>query len=860
MFLTVFNLKIFVRNPVTVKLLIVTHTDSKLTQLNLDNTIFNYVVADFEKGKSQEEFKKIPLVRDGYVSILSARMTNLSGRYFHVNVSGSIGYVDMALCNNLNSFVHTAETVKNDAEHYVVSDTYENFIQVLHFGGSDYLPDAIEDAYGDAYTDEDGIFKADNINIGFGNSSLSPGIALGVFKLNTIGYLKNEPSIPKGFSEFAVGRIERLDGGEGWAEDEDFVDFEFDYLNNVGTLEVGEVGEGTIASFANSSFSMVNSEKVYGTLSLRNNDNLNAVNINTKAPSLDSLKGSRVILDGSGLVSIDGLNIKIEQLDMNNMPNLKEVAITATSKLLDIKKLHVNYTGEWMANNIPTKGAITKLEIASTSKLVELECYGGQSLKEVNIQGQKLKHIDLHDAGLYKQKWRIGTFEFIPTAPTDSINNLRWAWAANMGTADDNNTSSASGIWGMALSNDYYESFKIYDVTYEHVDSEDKKRCVKSEENPETGKMECVRYETYTVYESDYLWKTEAVKKEDAPGGNKVIDWKTWLPGLAEDDATLVMYGNNINFRYFIGEQSMTYGQAIDKGIIPEPEIIGREYKFRLTNEGWIRNDTSMSEKDSEDFNKLIQSSYFNEQGFSYSTLQNYNVNDFPATNIKNFASDRSRTFKVVYAWSKEALEEKLEDQESFDASRFIELLTKYFTYHPAGYEFSIFNENAKNFESKFRNRTFYSYSDNSIESAYFSLRFGTLPHEMYVREDIGKETNIENSEIGEKYFKYPMMVHKKYKDGWWIFGQDSTGYLSFNKAENANVGSTISSFTIDNDTKVKTIYVSEYGEVEGTSKQQFTRNGNNISVDGILCQYKLFDQKTAFYAHSGTCLIFPFG
>lgn len=267
-----------------------------------------------------------------------------------------------------------------------------------------------------------------------------------------------------------------------------------------------------------------------------------------------------------------------------------------------------------------------------------------------------------------------------------------------------------------------------------------------------------------------------------------------------------------------------------------------------------------MSEKDSEDFNKLIQSSYFNEQGFSYSTLQNYNVNDFPATNIKNFASDRSRTFKVVYAWSKEALEEKLEGQESFDASRFIELLTKYFTYHPAGYEFSIFNENAKNFESKFRNRTFYSYSDNSIESAQFSLRFGTLPHEMYIRKYIGKDTYIYNPENEGTYFKYPMMVHKKYKDGWWIFGQDSTGYLSFNKAENANVGSTISSFTIDNDTKVKTIYVSEYGEVEGTSKQQFTRNGNNIPVDGILCQYKLFDQKTAFYAHSGTCLIFPFG
>ena len=850
MFLTVFNLKIFVRNPVTVKLLIVTHTDSKLTQLNLDNTIFNYVVADFEKGKSQEEFKKIPLVRDGYVSILSARMTNLSGRYFRVNVSGSIGYVDMALCNNLNSFVHTAETVKNDAKHYVESDTYENFIQVLHFGGSDYLPDAIEDAYGDAYTDEDGIFKADNINIGFGNSSLSPGIALGVFKLNTIGYLKNEPSIPKGFSEFAVGRIERLDGGEGWAEDEDFVDFEFDYLNNVGTLEVGEVGEGTIASFANSSFSMVNSEKVYGTLSLRNNDNLNAVNINTKAPSLDSLKGSRVILDGSGLASIDGLNIKIEQLDMNNMPKLTEIDISNTSPLTSVVILHANYTGKaYNPGDIPESGNIEVLNIGSASNLVELECYGGQSLKEVNIQGQKLKHIDLHDAGLYKQKWRIGTFEFIPNASPESISGLQWNYVPGMPTRNSSGLANGSNMYGMALSNDTYSDFKLTDITYEQAGT--RQSCSGSGDD-----REC-----HDVAAYDYFYEVEGTKN-NVDNGAKVVDWKTWLPGLAEDDATLVMYGNNINFRYFIGAQNITMGAAYDQGIIPMPEFEFREFKFRMPKEGWLRNDVSMSSADSEEFSELRNSSYISSLGFGYSTLDNYNASDFPRYNDANYLSDREMSVTVYYAWSKEELEKKLEDQEFFDASRFIELLTKYYTYYPAGGEFVKTSSSAQDFVDHWKEAPFVSTGRNSVTSATFQIRFGTLPHEAY---DLGKGITVHEGDISDWYNKTPLIVHQKHKGKAGLFGlfsQASEGYIQLSSVENASVNGSknLSYFKYKQDTQHREVYISEKGDISGYNTMYVTQNGEKVPVDGLLCKYYMYDQYTKSAGHYGLVLIFPFG
>ena len=825
---------------------------SKLVQLNVDNTIFNHVIADFEKGKGRDEFRDIGLVRDGFVSILSARSENMSGASGSlktISVSGAIGYADVSMAPGLQSFIHSAEVKKNTKDYFVASDTYENYIQVLNFGGSDNLPDEIELAYEDAYTDEEGIFKADSMNPGVLYSSLGPGNSLGTFQVNTVGYLKNNPTRPKMITSFHVSRVERLDGGENYAADEDFVDFNLSNFTNLSlkTLTIGEIAANTYAAFDSSiAFTTVNADKVFGTLGLRDNRNLQTVNVNTKTSSVDSVSGSRVVLDGSDISDLSKLNIKAERLDLNNMPELTEIDISNTSPLTSLAVLHANYTGEVEEpGDIPESGNIEVLNIGSASNLVELECYGGQSLKEVNIQGQKLKHIDLHDAGLYKQKWRIGTFEFISNASPESISGLQWNYVPGMPTRNSSGLANGSNMYGMALSNDTYSDFKLTDITYEQAGT--RQSCSGSGDD-----REC-----HDVAAYDYFYEVEGTKN-NVDNGAKVVDWKTWLPGLAEDDATLVMYGNNINFRYFIGAQNITMGAAYDQGIIPMPEFEFREFKFRMPKEGWLRNDVSMSSADSEEFSELRNSSYISSLGFGYSTLDNYNASDFPRYNDANYLSDREMSVTVYYAWSKEELEKKLEDQESFDASRFIELLTKYYTYYPAGGEFVKTSSSAQDFVDHWKEAPFVSTGRNSVTSATFQIRFGTLPQEAY------------NSKKGQyvidgNYMKTPLIVHQKHKGKAGLFGllsQASEGYIQLSSVENASVNGSknLSYFKYKQDTQYREVYISEKGDISGYYTTYITQDGEKVPVDGLLCKYYMYDQYTKSAGHYGLVLIFPFG
>ena len=89
-----------------------------------------------------------------------------------------------------------------------------------------------------------------------------------------------------------------------------------------------------------------------------------------------------------------------------------------------------------------------------------------------------------------------------------------------------------------------------------------------------------VYFEEYSTTDGDghtewyTRWNYEAVYEVDSYQQTN-IDWKNWgLENLRNsNEAELIMYGNKINFRYFIGSRNLTMGQAVDRGILSEDMI-----------------------------------------------------------------------------------------------------------------------------------------------------------------------------------------------------------------------------------------------------------------------------------------------
>ena len=861
------------------------NTSPALVWLNADDTVFDRIVAEFRKG-TEEEFLSLGYTFDGYPSIFSARTSNPYGAsdLEAIELSGAIGYADVSTNKYLKSFIHSSSVAEDNTSLYSYDGGYEDFIQVLNLGGTAYIPDAITEAYGDAYSElghPSSLFPDRNFE------KIGPGLHLNTFRITTVGYLRSNDTDMKNILTFDMGRVRRFGGDPYVDEPDDVKDVDFNKISSIDTINIGEVYEGTHAAFNESpSLRNVVAEDMRGTLELSYNTALNETHINQYVSQPPS---STLVLDCSELSDLSGINANVNTLQLNDMPNLTEVAIGGReSNLGKVKRLLVNSTVDPMdysSAGRPEGSRIRKLNIASDSDLQWLECWGGGSLEDVNIQGEDIYHIDMHEAGLYGKQWDIGSFHFAPMKPTDNIDSLGspdLPWG-NMAQPE------AEYILGMPLSSDTYETFRIYDTRWEQIG------------------YESVSDDT-TVPIYGWVFEVEGdlanlVSSDSDSATNRVVDWKKWLPGLQRSDAEMILYGNNINFRYFLGAQSILMSAAYENGIIPEPEFEGRLYKFRMPAAGWLPNEeynrlaSSDQAADQEEYarvNRIVGNGYLvgNENvwnsgiGFGWNMITSYNADDYSARNEYGYSQKRAIQTRYYSAWPMERIEEELEDQSGnywhaeFIKEDFIDVLNDYFIYVDEGYEFEM-REDIEEFadmeSGAWRNFDFQSEDRNDFTEADFSIRFGMIPQEAYE-----SEYGIRISYLSNNYV-LPFAIHNKWKGkagltGW--FSQDSTGLLAVKSAENAIVessnksdtrGDILSTYTTKEGVRTRELCIGPDGslvELAGFDEQRLPKfgnqvflkqNGNTVKPDGILVDYHLYDQWTKNASHNGVALIFPF-
>lgn len=861
------------------------NTSPALVWLNADDTVFDRIVAEFRKG-TEDEFLSLGYSFDGYPSIFSARTSNPYGAsdLEAIELSGAIGYADVSTNKYLKSFIHSSSVAEDNTSLYSYDGGYEDFIQVLNLGGTAYIPDAITEAYGDAYSElghPSSLFPDRNFE------KIGPGLHLNTFRITTVGYLRSNDTDMKNILTFDMGRVRRF-GEDPYADEPDDVkDVDFNKISSIDTINIGEVYEGTHAAFNESpSLRNVVAEDMRGTLELSYNTALNETHINQYVAQPPS---STLILDCSELSDLSGINANVNTLQLNDMPNLTEVTIGGRdSNLGKVKKLLANSTVDPMdfsSAERPEGSRIRKLDISSDSDLQWLECWGGGSLEDVNIQGEDIYHIDMHEAGLYGKQWDIGSFHFAPMKPTDNIDSLGSPDLPWGGMAQP----EAEYILGMPLSSDTYETFRIYDIRYEQVGLE-------SVSDDSTRPI----YNWVFEVEGDLA---NLVSSDSDSATNRVVDWKKWLPGLQRSDAEMILYGNNINFRYFLGAQSILMSAAYENGIIPEPEFEGRLYKFRMPAAGWLPNEeynrlaASDQAADQEEYariNRIVGNGYLvgNENvwnsgiGFGWNLFTSYNADDYDARNEYEYSQKRAIQTRYYSAWTMDRIEDELEDQGAnywhteFIKQDFIDVLNEYFIYVDEGYEFEM-HEDIEEFADMengvWRDFDFQSEDRNDFTEADFSIRFGMIPQEAYESE-YGQDVAM----LSDKR-AIPFAVHNKWKGkagltGW--FSQDSTGLLAVKSAENAIVessnkndtrGDILSSYTTKDGVRTREIWIGPDGSlVELTGfddlrlpkfgNQVFLKqNGNTVKPDGILVDYHLYDQWTKNASHNGVALIFPF-
>lgn len=815
-----------------------------LTQLNLDNTMFNNVVAEFAKG-TEEEFLTPGLSRPGsgelladkdYMSILSARYTYSgqgAGPLKTLNLSGAIGYVDVSSHLYFREITHGSKVEANRKDVYIPKDGYEDFIQIVNLGGPGDLPYPLSDPYVEAYEDEEGIFRSElepsNPMQG------GPSYNLSKVLLNTVGYLTSSNSA-KVLSAFDFNLVQRMKENveEGYGG-EDFVDFT---MSNPGaylkSVDFGTIGANTRVAFNNSTvITSVTADNVYGTLELKNCQLLKDVVINS---GMSAPPGSALVLDYSGSTDLSRIKANVEALSLNDIRGLTEIVITnGDTNLRNIKELSVNSTpgGAFINGQMAAQGSIiTRLEIGSGIALEKLECYGGQSLQTVNIQAENLKHIDLHNTGLYGKSWTIGNFTFLSSDANDNFDGYK--------EVDDDETPK-----GMSLSNKAYVTYKFKNVR----------------------RTTSVVSTTPIRYEWEY--EIEATMNESIK--NKNIDWHNWLPGLSSEDSQMILYGNDINFRYFIGAEDVSMGQAADRGLIPMDKL---EFEPAVTvwpiNGGWIPTARWYGLSDSEKAAVRNTLSSGEEHGWyfrtinSSGTVQSGSIFDSP----QNSGNSSWLTYFEAPAESALVVTVIVPDNPgqwwgpSHEETRpwdGVSTLKTYFTWYPGNYEetediSSFAYKSGDTWVGQWRDEPFQSDGRNSEENAYFSIRFGNFTYEDLVN-------NMYND--GSR----TLFVHNKWKGkagltGW--FSQNSRGTFYLSSVEGGTMeGNTFSSYEFKEGNGTRIIDMGVQGEMKGRDGAytvHVKKNGQTVSPAGLKLNFHLYDQTTKSAGHNGQVLVFPFG
>lgn len=347
----------------------------------------------------------------------------------------------------------------------------------------------------------------------------------------------------------------------------------------------------------------------------------------------------------------------------------------------------------------------------------------------------------------------------------------------------------------MALSERSYSKYKMTDI---HEESH--------EETRGSGDNEY----TVTVWEWVYNLDTEL----SAESSTKTVDWRNWVGNGTLQN--LVMYGNKINFRYFIGERSITLGQAVERGILTESMI---EFEARSTTSNQYISNSAFDSLDEAEKKRILE--VFTKRGYSTSLNTSTGKWHLPG-------------------YSSSSASQEIKDY----VSRYFPL-TPYTTYK----DISDF------VNGEWRDESFQSTSRNSETTADFKIRMGSKLW----------STDGDEFDSGRSRF----VIHRKHKGKagiWGLLSKESTGTLTLLDIEGASKNMTLSYMRYANGTGMSSIdYDADYilngyflVSSEGTSNAVNRSSINNVR--NKLLNFRLYDEWTQSAPHNGTAIVFPFG
>lgn len=284
------------------------------------------------------------------------------------------------------------------------------------------------------------------------------------------------------------------------------------------------------------------------------------------------------------------------------------------------------------------------------------------------------------------------------------------------------------------------------------------------------------------------------------------------------------MYGNKINFRYFIGSRDVSVGQAVDRGVLSE-DIITFEPMVQKKS-GYLSNSAFESLSDSE-------------KSRIKSQLGNYFV--------VRINSETGRTeLTEANPYLPSSIEDILDDY--FTASTFEQV------------------EDISDFiaSKEWRNAEFNSTSRNGENEAKFTIRIGS---KLWATD--GDDEDFGSTQV--------FAVHRKYKGhaglGTGLLDKQSTGEFDITGVEGLSGSLRLSKIAAKYGKGVIWVgfndanqFVKSGENFDGTSEESVMEgsDGGSISngsdIRNRLVNFRLYDQTTQSASHHGLALVFPFG
>ena len=614
------------------------NSQSNLLQLFADNAFFNVIVAEFKEG-TYEEFVSI---RDGgtYVnekgetvlvtpdmmkdsqnyigdlwkrtanysdgtsermySIFSARLHGSGGiignRLENIQLSGGIGYVDVATTEFLESLVigddcnvMSPKTFSYDAD----TDNYRNYVQVLNLGGVSARYDetttngnilwatrAMETELNDSDDEMFDVWGLHVDSVEDGANYSFPHLDFSTFCVGRIGTLlsvSNSSQVKRSalksltmkeidglgrpfVNRYPQGMVE-LDTKYSIIDEIVLPDVCINQIPNVTSMDVDRISEGTYVQMQNSGMTKAVFENMYGILDLSYATNLTDLEINLDMIPFDPVpEGSGLVLQRTNISNLnDQVKAYVELVDVDNNANLLNLEISTseyangrTGDLTGVwKKISADYLTELQDVYVDKGASVIELSIAEGSEAGGT--YG--AIQSLNIQGEDLEYIDLHNAGLYGRDWQIGSFKFKSQSPSNNIDD--YVDVSDAEYTKGFQMSSQDVIQSVLLGNLHIQEEYVKDSDGYYVYDSNGNHLVSG---------------TFVYDEPKVTYSAQGDKQND-------IDWLDWIPAFREcmewDEngnltrPQLIMYGNEINFQW-----DSTHGTGLSMGAMREQNIL----------------------------------------------------------------------------------------------------------------------------------------------------------------------------------------------------------------------------------------------------------------------------------------------